>query len=156
MSQGTSDFKYTIPQSEWLKLLSQLKWSAIEIFEVPMESLSPDPNLRRAIELLREAQNRFLRGDWPGVLQNCRQAFEAAAADVGQTSDKSSNFQQLLDRVGGGKKSEKLNEVVKSLSGFCQLGRHEDLPAVSITREDARAALRCTLSIFALLGGRPD
>jgi HEPN domain len=156
MLQGTSDFKYTIPQSEWLKLLSQLKWSAIEIFEVPMESLSSDPNLRRAIDLLREAQNRFVRGDWAGVLQNCRQAFEAAAAEVGRTSDKPSNFEQLLDRVGGGKKSEKLSDLVKSLSEFCHLGRHEDFPAVCITREDARAALRCALSIFALLGGRPD
>ena len=156
MVKGSWPVIHSVAQSDWIKLLAQLKWSALELFEIPLELFSSDPNLKRAIELLREAQNRFSRGDWTGVLQNCRQAFEAAAADIGQSSDKASNFPKLLDRVGGGKKSERLNELVKSLSEYCHLGRHEDFPAVNVTREDARAMLRCSLSIFSLLGGRVD
>ena len=153
---GTTPFIHTIPHSDWTKLLAQMKWSALELFEVPTEEFLSDPDLKRSIELLREAQNRLLGGDWLGVLQNCRQAFEAAAAGIGQTENKKSNFQKLIDRAGGGPKSKRLNDLVISLSAFCHLGRHEEFPTVHITREDARAALRCSLSIFALLGGRVD
>ncbi|MDX2252944.1 MAG: HEPN domain-containing protein [Nitrospira sp.] len=156
MHDGVSPVSFIIAQSKWINLLSQMRWSDLEIFEIPMEAFSSDENLKRAMDLLREAQKRFSRGDWPGVLQNCRQSFEAAAANVGQTSDKPTAFQRLVGRVGGGKKSDKLNDLLKAVSEFCHLGRHEDFPAVCITREDARAALRCALSIFALLGGRPD
>ena len=155
-ANGTTPILHTIPHSDWIKLLAQMKWSALELFEVPTEEFSSDPDLKRSIELLREAQNRLLGGDWLGVLQNCRQAFEAAAAGIGQTENKKSNFRKLIDRAGGGPKSERLNALVLSLSAFCHLGRHEEFPTVLITREDARAALRCSLSIFALLGGRVD
>lgn len=145
---------HKIPQSEWIKLLASLNWSQVELFEIPIETFSSDPNLRHAIELLREAQNRFSRGDWAGTLQNCRQAFEAAAADIGQTDNKKDNFQKLSDRISNIKKREKLNTLISSLSGFAHLGRHEDVPKIDITREDALMVLRCTLSIFSLLGGR--
>ncbi|NKE72976.1 hypothetical protein [Candidatus Manganitrophus noduliformans] len=151
---GSFPIAHKIPQSEWIKLLSSMKWLAIELFELPMETFSSDPDLQRAIELLREAQSRFFRGDWPGTLQNCRQAFEAAAGDVGQSDSKKDNFQKLSNRLGGGRKSEKLNSLISSVSGFTHLGRHEDFPKIDITREDALMALRCTLSIFSLLGGR--
>lgn len=152
-ARGYSPVPHKIPQSEWIKLLSSMKWSEIELFELPMETFRSDPGFQRAVELLREAQNRFFRGDWPGTLQNCRQAFEAAAGDVGQSDNKKDNFQKLSNRLGGSRKSEKLNTLISSLSGFAHLGRHEDVPKIDITREDALMVLRCTLSIFSLLGG---
>ncbi|MEW6058518.1 MAG: hypothetical protein AB1540_18130 [Bdellovibrionota bacterium] len=154
-SRGSSPIRHPIAESEWIKILTQLKWSEIELFEVPMEAFSADTELQRAIGLVRTAQERFQQGDWDGTLESCYRAFEAASVDAGQTQEKKENFKKLLDRVGGGEKSERLNTLIKSLNNYCHLGRHEDFPAVTITCADARAVLRCTLSIFSLLGGRP-
>lgn len=154
LANGTAPIKYKISRSDWVKILSQMKYSELELFEVPLEIFSFDPNLKRAVELLRKAQERFFDGDWNGTLQNCRQSFEAAASEIGQTGDKKNNFEKLLSRVGPEVKNSRLNEIIRSISEFCHLGRHEDFPAVEITREDARLMLRCTLSVFALLGGK--
>lgn len=149
LKRGSS---YRIPQSDWVKLLSQMQYSEIELFEIPAKSFISDPDLKRAFETLRKAQDQFRLGHWKETLHNCRLAFEAAASEIGKTEDKKQNFLKLADLAGGGEKSKRLDDLIHALSEYAQLGRHEDFPGISITREDALAVLRFTLSIFELLG----
>lgn len=148
---GSASITYRIPQSDWIKYLFQMKYSEIELFEIPVKPFSSDPELKRGLELLQKAQEQFRRGHWKETLHNCRMAFEAAASEVGGTSDKKQNFQKLSDQLGGGEKSKRLNDLIGALSDYAQLGRHEDFPSVSINREDALAVLRMTLSVFDLI-----
>lgn len=69
--------QWKIPQSEWVKLLPQLEWSEIELLELPREFLRSHPGLARARERLKDAETALARGDWEGVLQDCRKAYEA-------------------------------------------------------------------------------
>jgi hypothetical protein len=151
LHNGNTTIAYRIPQSDWVKYLLQMQYSEIELFEIPVKPFSSDPELKRGLESLKKAQEQFRRGHWKETLHNCRMAFEAAAAEVGQTSDKKQNFQKLSGQLGGGEKSKRLNDLIGTLSDYAQLGRHEDFPSVSINREDALAVLRLTLSVFDLI-----
>lgn len=143
-----------IPQSEWVKLLRQLEWSEMELMELPMTLLRSEPRLARARDRLKEAESCLTQGDWDGVLQNCRMAWEAAA--IGLTGEESHRvaLPKLAAYFGKGPKAEQLDSLAKKLGEFLHLARHDQPDHVSITRADAVLGLRITASLLDYIARR--
>ena len=145
-------FKYTIPQSEWVKHLRLMQWSDIELLELPSGAFSPSPEFNRAVRLLDEAQSSFLNGDWKATMMHCRRAVEAAAYDLsGEPEKKKAPLKELARIIPEEKKSACIDELLKYTGQFCHLGRHESGKEIAIGRDDALLALQVTASLLRYL-----
>ncbi len=143
-----NQIKISIPQSDWVKALSRLAWSEIELMELPADLFRSDPRLARSRERLKEAQSSLARGDWEGVLQDCRKAYEAAAMALTGEEDRQAALPKLKDHFGESVKAENLNAVASAFSRFLHLGRHEQSEPVTFDRADAILVLRITASLL--------
>jgi hypothetical protein len=152
-TNGRSDrFEYLIPQSEWIKILKNLLWLELEVLEVPLSRICSIPSLARAVSRFEDAQECYRRGDWEESMLNCRKAFEAIVQDAtGQSNMKNAN-QAFISIMGEGVKTNRLNELAKSLGDFLHLGRHENLPDITIKRADSELGLLLTGAILTYLG----
>ena len=154
-NEGTANCP-PIARSRWLQILSEMSWSEIEVFELHAGRFQDFENLPKAIERIRSAENALRNGDWNGVLAHCRAALEAAAKSQARSDDVKTGFELLFAAAlpeHANKRSE-LDKFVKALSGYAQLGRHEDFPALQITKSEAEFVYATTLSLFTLLGQR--
>ncbi len=144
-----------ITRSDWLKRLAEMGWQEYEVFEVAKQPLLADPNLAVAFTRLQEAQTALRSGDYSGVLVKCRAAFESAAKHQ-SNGDVRKGFEVLLDRgfKDEAKKQESLNAIIRALSDFFQLGRHEQYPVVVIARDEAEFVYTTSISLFSLLSRR--
>jgi hypothetical protein len=150
-SDGGPDFlEYTIPQSEWVKLLKSLGWSELEILEIPSSKLRVIPHLARALQRFEDAQQNYRNGDWEEALMNCRKAFEAIVQDFNGELDMSKAREAFVSILGEGEKANRFDNLAKSLGDFLQLGRHET--GISIKRADAELALLLTGALLTYLG----
>jgi hypothetical protein len=144
----SGEIKCKIPQSEWVSLLQRLEWSEIELLELPRDFLRSHPKLARARERLKDAATSLARGDWEGVLQDCRKAFEAIAIGLTGEEDHQSALPKLKDHFGEGLKAERLNAIVQAFNKFLHLGRHEQPEPISFDRTDSVLTLRITASLM--------
>jgi len=141
-----------IKRSDWLKLLAQMGWQEYEIFEVARQPLLKDQNLTVALQRLDDAQTALRSGDYPGVLAKCRAAFESAAKHESQ-GDTKKGFESLLARAFAEDptKQKSADDIIKALSAYAHLGRHEQYPAICIGRLEAEFCFNATVSVFSLL-----
>jgi hypothetical protein len=151
-NDGTGRFDFLIPQSEWIKLLKGLAWSELEILEVPSSGLRSIPPLVRGLKRFENAQECYRNGDWEEAMLNCRKAFEAIVQDASGESNMSKAHQVFVSIIGEGDKADRFDKLAKSLGEFLHLGRHENLPHISIKRADSELALRLTGAMLAYLG----
>ena len=149
---GSGRFEYVIPQSEWIKILKNLLWSELEVLEVPLSRIRSIPLLARAVSRFEDAQECHRRGDWEESMLNCRKAFEAIVQDATEQSNMKKANQAFIFIMGEGAKADRLNELAKSLGDFLHLGRHENLPDITIKRADSELALLLTGAILTYLG----
>lgn len=147
---GSGFLEYTIPQSEWVKLLKGLGWSELEILEIPSNRLRVVPHLAKALERLEDAQQNYRNGDWEETLMNCRKAFEAIVQDFSGEPDMGKAREAFASILGEGEKAERFDKLAKSLGDFLHLGRHET--GVSIKRSDSEFALLLTGALLTYLG----
>jgi len=145
-------FSYLIPESEWIKLLKNLKWSDLEILEFPSAKLRSIPNITRALKRFDNAQLCYWRGDWEETMLNCRKVFEAIVQDITGDKNMKKSQQVIESMVADGEKADCLNNLIIELTKFLHLGRHEQLPSVQIRRADAQLALHMTGSLLSYLG----
>ena len=148
----TSVQECVIKRSDWLKRLAEMGWQEYEIFEVARQPLLKDQNLTVALQRLEDAQTALRSGDYPGVLAKCRAAFESAAKHESQ-GDTKKGFESLLARAFAedATKQENIDDIIKALSAYAHLGRHEHYPAVCIGRLEAEFCFNTTVSVFSLL-----
>ena len=145
-------FDYIIPQSEWIKLLRNLAWSELEIVELPSSRLRSVPPLERASNRFKDAQECYRRGDWEATMLNCRKAYEAIVQDHTSTNDMSQADQVFRDLIDESEKADRIKRIAKSVDNFLHLGRHENLPDISIKRADSQLALLLTGALLKYLG----
>ena len=142
-----------IKRSDWLKRLAEMKWQEFELFEVAKQPLIHDQNLAIALKRLEEAQIALRGGDYSGVLTKCRAAFESAAK-YESNGDTQKGFESLLARAfkdDEKKKQETMNSVIKGISEYAHLGRHEQYPTLRIGREEAEFIFCTTASTFSII-----
>jgi len=145
-------FKYTIPQSEWIKMLRNLEWNELELLELPINKIRAIPSMARAFDRFGDAQLCYRREDWPGTMLNCRKIFEAIVQDETGSEGMGKASQAIKSIMGEGKKADCLDKVIKELGTFLHLGRHEQLSSVSIGWADAQLSLHMAGALLAYLG----
>lgn len=147
--------KLNVPRSEWIKILKQLKYSEIELFEVNKLSFSEDEKLKQAFGYVREAETQLRSGNYDGVLADCRSAIESLAkyASEGQVKQ---GFELIMEKVFPEiqKKQDPFKSLLKNISDFSQLGRHAEYPHLTISRDEAEFILISTLNVFSFLSRR--
>lgn len=152
-SESASVYDCVIKRSDWLKRLGEMAWEDYEIFEVSKLDLVKDKNLSVAFQRLVDAQTALRSGDYHGVLAKCRMAFESAAKYESE-GDTKKGFESLLSRAfeRDQAKQDTTNSVIKSLSDYAHLlGRHEQYPALSVSREEAEFCFCAVVSTFSLI-----
>jgi hypothetical protein len=121
-----------IPQSEWVKMLDEMGFQRLKVFELPIQEPPQGTAIDTSFQHLKEALKSFNDGDYDDVLVNCRKAVEEIENKI--------DFAKLL---GSESKSEKVEGIEKKVKDFLSLGPH---PGVSIDRRDAEMALSVTTS----------
>ncbi len=88
-------------------------------------------------------------------MAKCHAAFESAARYEAQ-GDLKKGFDLLLRRAfpESENKSELLNKLIQSLRDYSQLARHENYPALHISRGEAEFTLITSLSLFSVISRR--
>lgn len=151
----TTGSSFRVSRSDWVKCLRGLGWTEVELFEILKPELFDDKNLETALTLVREAETALRQHDTKGVLDKCAKAFESAAK-YESSGDTKKGFDLLLNRAfpESNDKQSKLNDLIKSLRDYTQLGRHEQYPALHIGRSEAEMVLAVTLSLFSAITRR--
>ncbi len=152
-NKGSVSVDYTIPQSEWIKILRALGWSELQAFEIPAAKLKAIPGLQRSIDRFNDAQECHRRGDWDESMVNCRKAFEAMIKDATREEDLSKAVQAFSGIIGNEQKADKFNKMVIALGNFLHLARHEQLAPVQMRQSDSLLALHLTGAMLSYLGG---
>lgn len=148
--------EYTIPQSEWVKVLRAMQWSEFMLLELPSRDLRSDERLARALKRLEDARTCFQKGLWEETAVNCRKAFEAMVKDTtGEPSMAKAQdaFNALIPEPS---KAALVNQLVKDLGEFLQLARHENLPVIPFAPSDAAMAPHLTAALLAYLVAPPS
>jgi hypothetical protein len=151
----TGSVEYKIPQSEWIKVLSGLAWSELELLELPSTKIATSPQLSRAYERFKDAEEFFHRGDWEESMASCNKAFEAMIKDATGEDDISSAkaLDALQSLVTAPEKAVHINNIIKSFKPFLHMSRHEQKPPIPIKSKDAMLALHITGSMLSYLSG---
>lgn len=143
-----------IPESQWVDLLSDLRWKEVRLVEVPVTANThryPD-----ALKRWQDARDHFVAGRWEETIQGCNRVTERLAAakrpranDDGESHEVDASW--LKDFFPDGAKGQTLNKLLTEFRNFLQFGRHEvrhrregvgDRPRV--TKADAEFALMVT------------
>ncbi len=143
-------FRHTIPQSEWIKLLQQLRWSEVELLEVP-RIVGNLASLSRAYKNLKEASDALRKNDVDVCMIKCRKAYEAAIRDLTGLDDTKAATEKLLDGMQVEKRAE-INNLLLALAGLLHLARHERAQEIHFSRSEAIAALHISTAVIELFG----
>lgn len=150
--QGNAGEAYRVDRDAWLKLLGDLQYDEIEVFELRAQSLRSRENLRVALDHLHRAGDHYRRSHWRETLAACSDAFEAAATATAGSDNVRAGFEQLWEEVlpndVDAPKRGHLDQIVRALRDLLQIGRHSRAPFVGVTEDDALLALRMTLTMF--------
>lgn len=152
-NKGSVSVDYTIPQSEWIKILRALGWSELQAFEIPSAKLKAIPGLQRSLDRFNDAQECHRRGDWDESMVNCRKAFEAMIKDATREEDLTKAAQAFAGIIGNEQKADKFNKMVIALGNFLHLARHEQLAPVQMRQTDSLLALHLTGAMLSYLCG---
>lgn len=145
-------FEYKIPQSDWVKLLSSMQWSELELIEVPSLTIRNSSVPIRAIGRFEEAQHHYRNGNWSETMASCRKVFEALVKEVTDQDNMAQTLLALNQILGENPKTDCLDKLINGLSPFLHLGRHEQQPPFPIGSAEATLALRVTGSILSYIG----
>jgi hypothetical protein len=145
-----------LARSRWLQILGEMKWAEIELFEIPAAPFPHFQHLPQAIDRMRQAESALRNGDWNAVLAHCRAALEAAAKSEARSDDLKKGFELLFDAAlpEHSEKRKALDKIVKALTEYAHLGRHEQFPALQITKPEAEFVFTTILGLFSFLGRR--
>lgn len=142
--------EFKLPQSEWVKILRGLQWSELDLIELPMTT-STSSNFIRALKRLQEGVEAYRRGQWEPSMSNCRKAFEALIKDTSGKDSLSETEATLSALISDAQKAKAINGLVRSLSSFLHLARHEHAESIDIGPKDALLALHVTAATLSYL-----
>ena len=77
------DIQYTVPQSEWIRLLNGAGYSRSMLFEVPFPKQQAPTAASRAVSHFEAASAAFTRAEYATTVAKCREALESAVDDIG-------------------------------------------------------------------------
>lgn len=144
-----------VPRSDWLRHLKEFGHGEVELFELPVAALRGDPPFQAAVGHLRDAEAAFRSGQYDTTLFKCRKAVESMARHAA-TGDLKNGFELALIEAFGtdATRIKVFDRVLLALSEMDHvLGRHEQYPPVTVTRQEAEFALSAHVRLLSMLGG---
>jgi hypothetical protein len=133
--------------------LKKVGWSEIEVFEVEAGALGNDPAFKDAIAQLRDAETAFrTRTDPAHILVHCYRALEGMAK-IKAPNNVNAGFKALLAEAFPGEtnKADLIDGVIHGVKDFAHFGRHEGVPRVTVSFDEARFILTSTTGLMQLI-----
>ena len=151
-NRGQGVVEHLVHQSEWIKLLSAMAWSELELIELPSRNLRSLPIPSRAIDRFESARDCYRRGLWAEAMANCRRAIEALVKDTSGEDDMGRSLEAISKLVGPGPRASAVNDLLAAFTPMLHLARHEAQPPIDIRPSDARFALHITGAALIYIG----
>lgn len=154
---GPEHSEFEIPHSEWVQTLEKAALHRYELITLrtPLRGTPAYPIYDECLNMLKEAQETFNRGDWNGVGGKCRPIWNTIK---GHAADQRKAVEELLNTVTGDPRRKKFGEaVVKGVIDVLNNATHLEgdpskgtLPA-DLRREDAALCLHWTAALLRYL-----
>jgi hypothetical protein len=142
--------RLTIPQSDWVKLLDEMKFTNILLYEFPAPAFHPA--FARSAEHWKEAWEHHRKNEPDSALMACFKAFECLGFDLtGSTSVTRHQLVKSLLANEPNAKQDAFHDVLEKLMHFMHLGRHAKGHPSKVHRDDAEMILLCAASLLGYL-----
>lgn len=137
-----------IPQSRWLELLRTWGWDETLLIELPFRLAGRAHPV--AVQRWEEAVEHYRSGKWDDTLTSCRRVIEMLAAEKTPDGAPRADLKRLREYFDSSQKGDILNLLLKQLSDFLHLGRHQQMltAGIRVDREDAMLALSSTAAFL--------
>ena len=107
--------RVTIDQSSWISnVLPGLGYGQVRLLEIAFPPVPDKERWEKALKHVEQAENHFLHGNDPEVLQSCYAALESLEGAP----------KAIFDKVSDPQKRDHLNTVLKNTKDFMHAGRH--------------------------------
>jgi hypothetical protein len=139
-----------IPQSDWVKLLDEMNFTHILLYEFPAPPFHPA--FARSAEHWREAWDHHRKNEPDSALMACFKAFECLGFELKGTSavTRKELVKSLLKNEPD-PKQQAFQDVLEKLTNFMHLGRHAKGEPSKVHRDDAEMILLCAASLLGYL-----
>jgi hypothetical protein len=135
-------------QAQWTKLLKEIGYHDVWVLEVAKPPISRIANLEQVRKFLEAASSELAAGSPEDCVANCRKALDAFESAF--TNEEWKKIDAEIDHRSAGEedkptKSERINEVRKSVRAWANIGPHSDKYAVSLS--DAQLCYQLLVSL---------
>ncbi len=138
-----------IAQSDWVKLLDDMKFTHILLHEFPAPEFHPA--FARSAAQWKEAWNHHRKNEPDSALMGCFKAFECLGFELtGTKLTRQQLVKALLDKEPDSKQ-EAFLAILEKLQDFMHLGRHAGSHPSKITRNESEMILLCAASLLGYL-----
>jgi hypothetical protein len=139
-----------IAQSDWVKLLDEMKFTHILLHEFPAPAFHPA--FARSAQHWREAWDYHRKNEPDSALMACFKAFECLGFELqGSTAVSRQQLVKSLLANEPAAKQEAFQDILEKLTNFMHLGRHAKGHSSKVHRDDAEMILLCAASLLGYL-----
>ncbi len=139
-----------IPQSDWVTLLDEMKFTHILLHEFPAPTYHPA--FARSAAHWRDAWEHHRKNEPDAALTECFKAFECLGFDLsGSTAVTRRQLIQSLLAQEAVSKQEKFLAMLEKVQDFMHLSRHAGNQPAKVNRDDSEMMLLCAASLLGYL-----
>jgi hypothetical protein len=142
------DLQFRVPIEDWIAILNGLGPTRATTFQVMVQTSWSSGDSALAVNL-REARERFDRGQYDGALASCRRALEALAQEIAK-GDPADVIREFVTSRFDTKKADAINSIVAKTRHLASLSLHET-GAAEFSRIEAEMAIRITEALVSAL-----
>lgn len=152
----SGEARIVFPHSDWLKIINNAKLEFFDLITLRtnLQNLPEPVSFVHAFKKLREAQDKFNRGDWNAVGAACRSAIRTVMSlKQGEKKPINSLLASVIDDPERKRFASSVMAVWDTLNTATHLeGNHnEDLPPADFRREDAMLTLHLTAAAISYI-----
>src|SRR6266853_2998802 len=149
-SNSGHPMRLKIAQSDWVKLLDEMKFTHILLHEFP-SPVFPPAFARSAVHWT-EAWEHHRKNEKDSALMACFKAFECLGFELqGSTAVSRQQLIKSLLATEPTAKQEAFQDILEKLTHFMHLGRHAKGHPSKVHRDDAEMILLCAASLLGYL-----
>ncbi|MBI3183715.1 MAG: hypothetical protein HYZ28_16375 [Myxococcales bacterium] len=157
LSGNPTTLSYDVNQGTWVELLRTMGYADRMLLEVPAPGSIQNPQLKDAVDQLRQAHQHLLEGRWRDAVGSCRDVVEALGRGIGD-GDEVDRVQvpaPLFENTRQMDKAGRLRVLRRALKVLTHPARHRDEVAVNIewTPSDARAVVSMMAALLSQFDG---
>lgn len=143
------DVHVHVAQTDWIKLLKQVGFAEIVLFEVPLPAQSDAGDFRSAVDHLRKARELFLAGHYDECVAKCRLAIENCAKAKMDDQQQGSAVKAYCEKRTAMSADERLLLIRAAVKHYTQLAHHDlDGGASGFRRSDASLIFGMTAGLL--------